>query len=285
MTALLTVDWDFFNRRLFEAADRTPEDRGQLGLWDWGHREAPFFLFDVWPIRAAGFLRAGLPLPGTTGEEVAFWARCAIRPDARLFYGESHVLAAHQRIAKGVTEVVNVDAHHDAGYRRPHPEKVDVPRWARDEPPDVPDSLDCGNWAYRYLLAEARYRVVYPRWRDVASDKHPDWRTVEQTVDRGGEITSQSGRPFDTVYVCRSGAWVPPWNDPQFRRFLYTLAPSRRWRVLGRRSGGTHLRLPVRGWDDATAREYVKQFEETHALLRERAARMATMAEVPPEDR
>jgi hypothetical protein len=270
MSALLTVDWDAFNVRLFEAdpETRTEEERKQLGLYDWGHRESLFFIHGVWLTRAAGFLRNGLALPGTTGEEGAFWARCAIAPDAKLYYSESHLTASHPRIREGVTEVVNFDAHHDAGYRRSKLTE-DQPRWQHPEPPDLPDHLDCGNWAYRYLLEDVPYRVLYPRWRGggaEGAEVEPDWRTVERVVDGGGEITSQSGAPFAKVHVCRSGAWVPPWNDRLFRAFLYTLAPASTWRILGPRTG---MHLPVRPWDEQDAVAHARWLSEAMTTMRE----------------
>lgn len=39
---------------------------------------------------------------------------------------------------------------------------------------------------------------------------------TRQRVDDGDPIAEE----FDTVFVCRSGAWVPPWCDGQFEEFL-----------------------------------------------------------------
>jgi len=259
MTALLTIDFDFFFRNILEAGEKTDEERRLLSLYDWGHREALFFLFDIWLIRAAAFRSRGLPLPGTTGEEGGFWARCHIAPDADLFLSESHLFAAHNRIATDVTEVVNVDAHHDAGYHRPS-DWADHPRWRRAVPPELPKQLDCGNWAEKYLLAGVDYRVVYPRWKGLR-EQAANWLTATRVVDDGGEIVAPSGKPFTKVHVCRSGAWSPAWNDRAFKRFLSDLAPLRRWRVLGRTAVGRNLRLPARPWRDADVESYVAEWQ------------------------
>jgi hypothetical protein len=46
-------------------------------------------------------------------------------------------------------------------------------------------------------------------------------------VDDGASHLGQ----FDKVFVCRSGAWVPPWFDDAFADFLQ-IAPVRSWTLV-----------------------------------------------------
>lgn len=199
---LLVVDWDyFFHNRLQAGDDHWP-------LYDWGHAESPFFIELIWPIRASGFIRNGIELPGTTGQQHNFWDSFQFMPGADTYFAESNSAAAHVDVAADVTEVWLYDAHHDAGYHSENPDELaEAGVWS------------CENWMMLYYCLGADLHVRYPTWRWDAFDAEPE---PAVRIDR--QIDNEDNRPtevkFDRVFVCRSGAWVPPWLDQEFFAFL-----------------------------------------------------------------
>jgi hypothetical protein len=221
MTRLLVVDWDSFYIRGFEANKETMkamQARGDEPLlnYDWGHRESRFFLEMAWSFRAAAFLRSGIDLPGTTGEQHKFWQQFDISPDADIFVAESNSAAINPEVTGGygftdVTEVWLYDAHHDCGYG------------IGKDPEDIVDEglYECGNWMLFYWGNDARLYVRYPQWSE--------WKTREDRMQLPRrEVNRQTASPtngpkgqIDRVFICRSGAWVPPWVDDEFVQFVH----------------------------------------------------------------
>lgn len=199
---LLSVDWDFF----FPYPEHDPH-----GYYDWGHQESPFFINDVWTIRAAAFLDRGQDLPVVDQSWKHFWHEFRFTAEATLTYGESHAWAADPRMVADITEVWNYDAHHDCGYGQ----------WATVLPPLLKGGeFNCGNWMIRYILDNVKTHVRYPGWRSFSEDE--DSRaTLEPTTKAMAFTDEPSDLPvFDYIYVCRSGAWTPPWTDDDFMAFL-----------------------------------------------------------------
>ncbi|MEV0445163.1 hypothetical protein AB0I84_23280 [Streptomyces spectabilis] len=57
--------------------------------------------------------------------------------------------------------------------------------------------------------------LTYPAWRP-QGDSTPPLVPLRTTVDDGSPVAD----PFDAVFLCRSGAWVPSWCDDQFTDLL-----------------------------------------------------------------
>jgi hypothetical protein len=220
MKRLLVVDWDYFYPRGFEMNDEycaVMEARGD-SVWnyDWGHQENGMFIEMMWPIRASGFMRRGVdPLPSTTGEEITFWEQFSFAGDVEVFVGESNSYAAHPFVTgeEGSTDINEVwlyDAHHDCGYRGHDPHEV-VEK----------GEYECGNWMMLYWSHGARLYVRYPTWAE--------WKKREFRMDlpkrsvnrRTAAPTNGPKGPIDRVFICRSGAWVPPWVDEKFIDFVH----------------------------------------------------------------
>ncbi|WP_347240551.1 hypothetical protein [Thermus sp.] len=187
---LLVVDFDYFF-----PVPQDPKDP-LAPLFAWAHFETPYYLLEAWEERALAFLLRGLPLPGAQGWR-GFWGRFAFAKGAVLYYADSNALAFHPEVRQGVEEVVLFDAHHDAGYRP----LGEVPA--------------CDDWMVFYHRLGARLRVYYPSWRDPSLEPEPKV-PVAREVDSGGKLPGE----FHRVFLCRSGAWVPPWADPDFFAFL-----------------------------------------------------------------
>lgn len=214
---LLSVDWDYFfpNPLLADKA----EDPTVM-LYDWGHREAPFFIVHVWDDRAAGFVRNKLPLPSTSGEEKTFWSRFRFAKGARLWYAESHSFMVYKQDWGRAAEIWNFDAHHDAGYGDGDASFERLRQGV----------IHCDDWLMWYLLVGAKAEVVYPRWHDKAlqidglsklltklqASSVSTAVQLNRRIDDGSPVEVE----FDDVFVCRSGAWVPPWLDARFHEFI-----------------------------------------------------------------
>ncbi len=183
---LLVVDFDYFFP--------VPQDPGDplAPLFAWAHFETPYYLLEAWEERALAFLLRGLPLPKARGWQ-GFWGRFAFAPGAVLYYAESNALAFHPEVRRGVEEVVLFDAHHDAGYR------------------PLGEAPACDDWMVFYHRQGARLRVYYPPWRDPRLEPEPQV-AVERLQDPGGAVPGV----FHRVFLCRSGAFVPPWADADF---------------------------------------------------------------------
>jgi hypothetical protein len=203
---ILSVDWDFF----FPELSFDPQF---WMLYDWGHRDGgSLFLDQLWYNRAAGFLLNDLPLPTTTGEEKNFWNRFQFKEDAKLFFADSHshiyAPAIHEMLsASGFSSIENFDAHHDAGYK------------GKDSKAALLESgqVTCENWALAYYLEGIRVRTFYPTWKKWAfkGEGKPGYR-IPRMFD--SEVIRL--KPFDHIFVCRSGGWTPSWLDGDFEKFL-----------------------------------------------------------------
>jgi hypothetical protein len=200
---LLVVDFDSF----FPVVEREAQERfpGEAHLYDWGHAESPFFITGVWTIRAEPFVRHDVPLPRTSGQEAGFWDRFTISPDATCYYADSNCRALRSQVRAGVSQVWLYDAHHDSGYQNDLDQAI------------MRDAWTCENWMAALYLMGAELHMRYPQWRHYALADEPEpYVPVDRAVDDG----SSPPVTFDRVFVCRSGAWVPPWLDEDFLEFV-----------------------------------------------------------------
>lgn len=203
---LLVVDWDFFFPNPFDGGEYKTRD---VMLYDWQHSESRLYIETLWPIRAAGFVRNGLPLPRCEGYQ-DFWSRFEIFLPATLLVADSNVWAGSELVESWDEmpwdSVWLYDAHHDCGYKHSSLEKV------REN-----GRIECENWMAVHHERGSDLHVRYPQWKVHAFTAEPQpWFPVDRSFDDGTPPPVN----FDTVFLCRSGAWVPPWNDDQFAEFV-----------------------------------------------------------------
>lgn len=207
---LLVVDWDFFFPTPASGGPRGPHDE----LYAWHVTEDEFHTETVWEARLRDFRAAGVELPQVEGWE-DFWDRFTLTEKAMVVYADSNAWAAHlwpSNLGSPDTSWESVhlyDAHHDAGYKTNH-ESFEVWRASGD-------GISCENWMLAHSWAGADLHVHFPPWRE-SLDRPTENPLVPVTM------TIDDGTPpaveFDLVFVCRSGAWVPPWADESFTKFL-----------------------------------------------------------------
>lgn len=220
MSRLLCVDWDYFFFNPMTAGN-TRDETWQL--YDWGHAEAVFFIDGpLWVMRARAFEQSGLPLPGMRkpdGDWEAFWARFTFTapkgavPDTGApvaYAADSNAHAGTLAPPDGSTAFESVtlfDAHHDSGYRI-----ASYTDYLHQT------SFSCEDWVLEQQRRGTRdLEVRYPDWfPDGPSNDLPEGVLTRQRVDDTAPVETV----FDTVFVCRSGAWVPPWCDTEFEAFV-----------------------------------------------------------------
>lgn len=244
---LLCVDWDFFFPSPAAGGPRSQYDH----LYAWPVAEDSHHTEVVWEDRLRALDAAGLPLPRCTGYE-GFWERFTFSPRAILIYADSNAWAAHlwpsdlASTDKSWESVHLYDAHHDAGYRNNH---ASFEEWLASG-----DGIRCENWMLAHAWAGTALHCHFPPWRESL-----DWPPEEPLVEVAMSI--DDGAPpdveFDLVYLCRSGAWVPPWCDDQFEEFLRSaplprgIYPENQW-VQPRPDVRRVMALKERLYDKAT---------------------------------
>lgn len=245
---LLVIDWDNFFAQPYEGGDDSLYPYVEHASWyfDWSHAENPLFTGPVlWTDRAAT-LHAAEPAPGyeqpiPLPTVNTWWQRFSDRfqyaDEARLYVADSNAFAGLVRPEDNTAwdDVWLYDAHHDCGYNI--------------------NSYD--TWRSRFLKRGERWSAEdwmlvhkYLGEQDAAAGgqptrlhyRAPAWH--KRYREDGMEIPDGVGLDFDydisfhdvlpqnmqhrigevdAVFVCRSGAWVPPWCDPQFAQFVDTL--------------------------------------------------------------
>ena len=194
MLKILSIDWDYF----------FPNDED----YDWGHREAPFFIDTIWNFRTNakapdGKLMLDVHVPTIPKN---FWKK-VLRNTPILTIAESHCsiwpMLDNMRMF-GPIEVTNLDAHHDCGYKE-YPRRI---------PKTV--AIGCGDWGYWGLKTKriSSLRQFYPAWRG----ERPEGRAA--AGNRGGRFGLPEPTSYNAVFLCRSGAWTPPWYDDRLQQFI-----------------------------------------------------------------
>lgn len=236
-TCWLSVDYDYFVRSLLD--------------WDWGHQESPFFRGGfIWATRVAPFLARGMDLVAEMNPEeharplpLNFWSVLEqlgynFNNVGAYVVADSHSGAGpffNQLAESGWEEpadvLVNFDAHHDLGYCE----------WARIRKLAEEGTCTCDMWLGALLswCPELEARIVLPDWLQKDSTLQEQIQSVRKNLPKGiwsrvemGFFTEPDGTVSDVVsagdeelevtavFVCRSGAWVPPWLDKHFIDFV-----------------------------------------------------------------
>lgn len=249
MSNLLCIDFDFFFPNAMEAGDF---DDPTWPLTDWGHAESPLFLSGViWESRAAAFYQMNLPLPPVLipeGGWSTFWARFQFADDTVFTFGDSNAhagLIAPPDGSPAFESVLLFDAHHDSGYQ------IDAMADYLAQ-----TTFNCEDWVLeQQQRGTSDLSVRYPTWKpNGPTEDLPAGVLTRQSLDDGAPVPTV----FDAVYVCRSGAWVPPWCDTDFLNFV-NAAP-----MDGEQVDEVEL---VRDFNAAQAQQMGQLFAATHATL------------------
>ena len=207
MSNLLVVDFDYFFYNPLYATDGHDK---RFWLFDWGHSESRLYREIVWPTRAASFMENGFELPGVDVPE-NWWDRFNIAPDAVCEVSDSNMYSGVAGNYRTFDHVWLYDAHHDL-YRIETEEQLE--QYAEK------GEITCEDWMFNHLLNGAKLHWRWPRWFTYGKKmRHevPKWVGLDARKDDMAKLDPRM--EFDTVSICRSGAWVPPWCDQDFEKF------------------------------------------------------------------
>lgn len=204
----LIVDWDYF----------FPIDVD----WDWAHAESDFLTHGVWPIRGAAFLERDEPLPTVNDGWKGFFKEWKYSLGCPFYAADSNAAAYLALIMTFGIEIPDVgvwlfDQHHDCGY---HGTKRSAEIIYERK------GVSCEDWmlgvAHVQKPKRGRLHVVYPDFHEHAFEWEPEPAAPIERRFRSDYAPADFPERFDLVFVCRSGAWVPSWEDRKFERFLKT---------------------------------------------------------------
>lgn len=225
MRIWLSIDWDYFCRQPRHLWHNGVDEKVGAQPITWGMRAA-LSLVHGSNLRNETSLSHADPPPGR------FWR--ALKGLGMRFDEVQHIRVAESHKAAyeafrgpdtaNVT-LVNFDAHHDLFYAS----KFAVSGLRKEK-------ADCGNWHLLTLLRYPKLRsvTVYPHWKGWS-----EWKKTLGVLREHGskgeklvQILHQRTRAnvwprvklpkgqVERIFICRSGAWTPPWHDQSFIRFV-----------------------------------------------------------------
>lgn len=230
----LSIDFDYFVR--------------YLPTFDWGHMESPFFQSGgMWEIRVSGYHSAGGNLRDDMDPDKwarprvdQFWSvlkqlgynfdsvRCTAIADSHAVAGPIFNEVGGRA---GPPELlISFDAHHDLGYKG----------WSETKKVIKKEQCSCDMWLCAVLcwFEDLNARIIYPPWHskeDLAWERKQIKENLPERIlsrvkadlfEKRGAVSPLArpprGQSFDVqaLFVCRSGAWVPPWLDTMFNEFV-----------------------------------------------------------------
>lgn len=193
---ILSVDWDYFFPDLSE--------------YDWGANEDINYYYEmIWPVR---YHDIGIISKERACDNVNpsghkdFWQKILTNSDIkRIVITDSHK-DIEILLCNGYNSIWNFDQHHDMD--------------------DRVFNLTCANWVTALKVPLKKYHLVYPWWR--ASTLIKD---IPQLYFGPGPKVLEKIRPlpnpppnFDTIFLCRSSCWTPPWSDNEWIKFIDQLS-------------------------------------------------------------
>lgn len=199
---ILSIDWDYF-------IDATATERAAL-MPDGGNENLPWGLqIHVWInhyVQNMGFGGGKLgrehlieiPIRRKELVELRTLLAATVTKKTWVYIAESHadIFNPVKNITREFTEefeLINIDHHHDCW------------RYGEDGAP-----VDCGNWLAKVI--EQSHDNAHVSW--VKNPDSDEWSLGDLTPVELSQI--DHSKPFDMVFLCRSGMWSPPHLDKHF---------------------------------------------------------------------
>ncbi|WP_446898988.1 arginase [Clostridium sp. LBM24168] len=129
---------------------------------------------------------------------------------ARMYVSDSHKFSYDIALKNKCESVINIDAHSDLGYGGIKSLEFEV---------------NCANWLGKLLKNNIikNANVVYSpytreykeEFSEINNNFNIDYPKLEYILEYVSNIK------IDTIHVCRSGSWTPPWLDDFFNKFIH----------------------------------------------------------------
>ena len=197
---ILSIDWDYF------FPDSMPYDMGH------SERHGPLMQEILWSTRAASHHQvSGQSLLDHYIPTIppGFWDIVKGVPK-QVYVADSHLKIWVVISPLLFAQVTSLDAHHDCAY---NPQRK----------LSAKTIVDCGNWGYwsRQTFNTGRLDLWYPGWRKSSPEQFGGRQRAYKptTLNYGLPAPAE----YDFVFICRSGAWTPPWFDKDFLWFSQSL--------------------------------------------------------------
>jgi len=198
MKTLLSIDFDFFIR----------EDP----LWDFGHNEgSEIFMTLAWLAR---YLSINLYKETNIKKYADFMPKNIVKKlkwlgfkleKPRVVVADSHKHAFNETKKLKECRVFNFDAHHDY--------------W------DDSSKVSCANWLlkseFSHYIKEATW--IPPSWLCKFDYELPQSSKIETLFFDTLTENQFKNTKVDTLFLCRSGCWVPPHHDVEFFKMVKLL--------------------------------------------------------------
>lgn len=213
MRILLTVDFDYF---IVDTAEQGRPLWPDLGKAYWKQR---------WQ-QANGNIANEVYL---NGREKDFWGHLKrafiLDADAPVLVADSHEEAYWMAQAAKCDTVYSFDQHTDLGYQNVDPRKMES------------ELLSCENWLGKLIVERKikKARIVLPNQGDrrlLTEQKEllgygGRWCILYKIANlrfpREADVLRTPKASVAAIMIARSGAWVPPWYDVNFRDFVSEL--------------------------------------------------------------
>ena len=172
----------------------------------------------MWTIRFSGSYAGGEDLQKTYTADSRWrtlWTYLKRRgfnlDNAAVIFADSNLGAWYVFDMFNVSHIYNFDNHHDVFYRNSPGEQV-----------------DCGNWLGQTMRAQRKLgaTIVYPDRERLEWEFEFSNRSAKQWVKSGRlrattyDELEKGTRRVNAIFICRSGAWTPPWDDKKFMQLV-----------------------------------------------------------------
>jgi hypothetical protein len=132
-------------------------------------------------------------------------------PDCKVVVCDSHRFAYLEFIKKEIKEIINIDNHHDLGYR------INI---------DKDKEISCENWLSHLYNHKRGFEItqIFPEHRKKNKENFSILQTKNKITDnlkiRYGLKNFPTKKIIDQIFICRSGNFTPPWSDNGFAKFV-----------------------------------------------------------------
>ena len=213
---LLSIDWDYFIYTQTNWGSYIENNRSLIDFWYKRYLQAKARGEDI---QKAFQLSSELD---------GFWTKIKkcfkFVKDIKTYVSDSHALSYKIAKENNCRAVYLFDSHADLGYGGLSSFNFEV---------------NCSNWLGK-LLKEKIIEEAWIIYSPYTSEKPDYFKAINSLYQvRYGSFADMAGKAIgvSAIHLCRSGAWVPPWLDEKFNRFIaalglpYTIVdcPERKW--------------------------------------------------------